>query len=139
MNYSHFLLVKRFQLVKYFSNVITNLNSRGIFIIDLFGGSHIFEDHKYDKSCSDVYQFTGSNINILNNISKCALNFKEKKNKYRNLFNYNFRVYSIIELIEALEEVGFNYFKLYLKEISDDDDFEEYEEVNLDGILYELG
>lgn len=135
LNYSHFLLTKRSEIKKYFENVFKNI-SKGVFIIDLFGGAHIYEDHSYDKG--DNYRFTGKAINILNNQTECALNFKIKKNKYKPMFKYVFRVYSIIELRELLEEVGFKKFKIYLKEINDDEDdaYSEYEEVDINEEYY---
>jgi hypothetical protein len=135
LNYSHFLLTKRSEIKKYFENVFKNI-SKGIFIIDLFGGSHIYEDHSYDKG--DYYRFCGKAINIVNNQTECSLNFKIKKNKYKPLFNFMFRVYSIIELRELLEEIGFKKSKLFLKEINDDedDDYNEYKEVDINGEYY---
>jgi len=134
LNYSHFLLQKRKELVKYFKNVSNNLDSKGLFILDFYGGSHIFIDHKYQHNkSSNFYEFSGKQMNILNNQSKCSLNYKIKKNKFKPLFSFEFRIYSIIELKEALEESGFNEFKLFIKEINDDenDDYAEYEEIDL--------
>jgi hypothetical protein len=139
LNYSHFLLPTRKQILKYFQNVVLNLESKSVFILDFYGGSHIFSDHKYQHNkSSDFYEFSGKQMNILNNQSKCSLNYKIKKNKYKPMFSFNFRIYSIIELREALEEAGFNEFKLYIKEMNDDDedDYAEYEEVDIDGEYY---
>ncbi len=139
LNYSHFLLQKRKEIFKYFSNMVQNLQTKGIFILDFYGGSHIFTDHKYQRSkSSSFYEFSGKKMNILNNQSACSLNYKIKKNKYKPMFSFNFRIYSIIELREALEEVGLNGFKLYIKEIEgdDEDDYSEYQEVEIDGEYY---
>ena len=136
LNYSHFLLPQRKQIIKYFSNVVKNLDSKGVFIIDFYGGSHIYTDHKYQHSdTSDFYEFSGKQMNIINNTSACCLNYKIKKNKYKPLFSFNFRIYSIIELREAMEEVGLNSFKLFIKEMNDDeeDDYAEYKEVDING------
>jgi hypothetical protein len=135
LNYSHFLLTKRAEIKKYYENVFKNI-TKGIYIIDLFGGSHIYADHSYEKG--DNYKFNGKAINIVNNQTECSLNFKIKKNKFKPLFNFMFRVYSIIELRELLEEVGFKKFKIYLKEINDDDDddYTEFEEVDVNSEYY---
>lgn len=139
LNYSHFLLQKRTEILKYFQNMSINLDTKGIFILDFYGGSHIYEDHKYQKSkSSSFYEFSGKQMNILNNQSACSLNYKIKKNKYKALFSFNFRIYSIIELREALEEVGLNTFKLFIKEIDEDeeDDYSEYIEVDINSEYY---
>lgn len=138
LNYSHFLLNKRSELLTYFKNVRKNI-TKGIFIIDFFGGSHIYSDHKYEHSkSSGFYEFEGGQMNILNNKSLCKLNHKIKKNKFETLFKFAFRIYSLIELREALEEANFNNFKLFIKEINDDDgdDYAEYEEVDINGEFF---
>lgn len=133
LNYSHFLLRKRKELLKYFQNVRNNIK-KGIFILDFYGGSHVYDDHKFSKAENETYRFEGSKINILNNTSKCSLNYKIKKNKYMPLFEYNFRYYTILELKEALEECGFQTFKLLIKEINEDDDdqYSEYQEMDIE-------
>lgn len=139
LNYSHFLLPQRKMILKYFTNMVKNLDQKGIFILDFYGGSHIYRDHKYQHNkSSNFYEFSGNQMNIISNTSKCSLNYKIKKNKYKPMFSFNFRIYSIIELREALEEVGLNKFKLYIKEINDDDedDYAEYEEVDIDSEYY---
>lgn len=139
LNYSHFLLTKRKDLFTYFNNVHKSLDNKGIFILDFYGGSHIYEDHKYQQEKSHhFYQFSGKQMNILNNQSLCSLNYKVGKNKFVPHFKFDFRIYSIIEMKEILEEVGFKKFKLHIKEINeeDEDDYTEYEEVDLDGEYY---
>lgn len=137
LNYSHFLLTKRLELVKYLKNV-RKVILKGIYVIDVFGGSHIYTEHKYQHSDNDIYEFHGTAMNILNNRSLSRLTYKIKKNKYKELFRCDFRIYSLIELREALEEAGFNKFKLFIKEIHDneDDDYAEYEEIDFDSEFF---
>jgi SAM-dependent methyltransferase len=134
MNYSHFLLNKRSELVKYFSNVRRNIN-RGLFIIDFYGGLHTYSEHRHNNQ-SDFYEFHNEQMNILDNVSNSHLRYKTKEGKLETLFTYNFRVYSIIELREALEDSGFDNFKIYIKDVSDDEEntFSEYQEVDINGI-----
>jgi hypothetical protein len=128
LNYSHTLLNKRNDLVKYFKNVRNNI-SKGVYVIDFFGGPHTYSDHRHNNS-SDNYVFIGKSMNITTNISLCSLNFKTIDNKYIPLFSYNFRVYSLIELYEALSEAGFNEYKIFIKDVfeNEDDQFTDYEE-----------
>jgi len=136
MNYSHYLLVKRKHLVTYFMNVRANIQ-KGLFIMDFFGGSHIFEEHEHQNQ-SDYYKFKNEQMNILNNNIICTLNFKTKEKKLETLFTYNFRIYSLIELKEALEEAGFNRFKIFIKDVSDDEEntFHEYKEIDYNSEYY---
>lgn len=137
LNYSHYILHKRKDLVKYFNNVYSGLNKNGIYILDFFGGSHIYETKAFTSfKRKDYYQMFGEQVNILNNVTKCSLRFKiGNKKKFEPLFHYDFRVYTILELREALEEVGFNKFKVYVKECTEEesDDYHEYEEIDIDG------
>jgi hypothetical protein len=138
MNYSHFLLHKRKDLVKYFTNVKVNLNTKGLFIMDFFGGSHVFNYHTHNN-LTDHYKYIGQQINILNNVTHISLNFKTKSDKFEPLFQYDFRVYSLIEIKEALEEAGFNKFVIFIKDIDDTDkenNFIEYKEINFDDEYY---
>jgi SAM-dependent methyltransferase len=136
MNYSHYLLSKRKDLIQYFTNVRANIH-KGLFVIDFFGGSHIYEEHQHQNQ-SDYYEFRNEQINILNNILVCTLNFKTKDNKSETLFTYPFRIYSLIELKEALEEAGFNKFKIFIKDVSDDEEntFHEYKEIDYNSEYY---
>ncbi len=138
MNYSHFLLTKRKDLVKYFSNVRKNI-FKGLYIIDFFGGSHVFEEHKHNNQ-SDIYEFKNEQMNIVDNITNCILNFKNKykNNQLETLFSYNFRVYSLIELKEALEDAGFKTFKIFIKDVSDDEEntYHEYVETDFNQEYY---
>jgi len=132
MNYSHFMLHKRKDLVKYFTNIKRNLE-RGLFICDFFGGNHLFYNHTHKNQTAN-YKCRIGQMNIINNQSITSLNFKNGENHYETLFEYCFRVYSLIELKEALEDAGFNKFKIFLKDVSDDDEntFHEYEEFDFD-------
>jgi SAM-dependent methyltransferase len=136
MNYSHYLLNQRKDLVKYFSNVRANI-SKGLFVMDFFGGSHMFEEHRHNNQ-SDYYEFRNDKINIVNNVLLCTLNFKTKDNKLETLFTYPFRVYSLVELKEALEDSGFNFFKIFIKDVSDDEEniFHEYKEIDYNTEYY---
>jgi len=129
LNYSHFLLTKRKDILQYFKNVFRNLSKDSIFIIDFYGGSHIHSDHSHvNYKSSGNSKFISEQVNILNSQQNCSLNFKVSKNKYMPFFKYTFRTYSIIELTELLEEVGFNKFKMYIKEFVEDDEEDEYTE-----------
>lgn len=137
MNYSHFILHKRLDLVQYFKNVKANLNSKGLFIFDFFGGAHVYDYHKHTNS-NDCYRYSSEPINILNNVTLISLNFKNEKNKFVPLFDYSFRMYSLIELKEALEDAGFNQFKIFIKEVSDEESnsFIDYEEISFNEEYY---
>ena len=69
-------------------------------------------DHVHNNT-SDYYEFRLSQIDIINSITICTLNFKNDKDEYETLFTYKFRVYSLIELKECLEDAGFKKFKIY--------------------------
>jgi SAM-dependent methyltransferase len=138
MNYSHFLLTKRKDLVKYFKNVKSNLNTKGMLLMDFFGGAHVYDYHTHNN-LSEIYKYIGEQMNILNNITVISLNFKNDKNNFEPFFKYNFRVYTLIELKEALEDAGFNKFKIFIKDIDEEDrenNFIEYEDISFEGVYF---
>lgn len=137
MNYSHFLLTKRKDLLKYFQNVYESLDKTSMFFIDFYGGPHIYSSSEHSSNKQDNYYCLSSKMNIMNNNQTIDLKFKQNK-KYNSLFHYTFRVYSLIELKEAMEEVGFKKFKVFIKLFNEDeeDDYEEYKEVSFKKEFY---
>lgn len=135
LNYSHFLLTEREELLTYFRNVRRNI-VKGMFIIDFYGGSHIYEDHEHDNG-SGFYKFESRAIDVVRNIHSCFLCFKIDES-YHTLFNYKFRVYSLIELKEMLEEAGFKRFKIFIKDVSDNKEnaYVEYKELDFKDEYY---
>lgn len=111
LNFSYFIFKDRLTMKKYFKSALAHLKKDGVFIIDLFGGvdaSKVYEE-KTDRG-SFIYSWECNYFNPINNHIKFAIHFEQKKgNKeiYKNVFNYDWRLWSMSELRDILTEVGF--------------------------------
>lgn len=111
LNFSYFVFKERELMKKYFKSALSHLKKDGIFIIDLFGGvdaSKVYEE-RTDRG-SFVYSWECNFYNPIDNHIKFAIHFQKKKNDkevYKNIFNYDWRLWSMSELRDILFEVGF--------------------------------
>ncbi len=116
MNFSHFIFKKREQMKQYFRRCYESLNRSGILVADCFGGSDCqaaneeIVDHKKFK-----YYWDQTNFNPITNEALFYIHFKLKGEAKRRekVFTYDWRLWSIQELREIMEEVGFKKTTVY--------------------------
>jgi len=109
-NFSYFIFKKRPQLLNYFKKVRQGLDKQGIFFMDLFGGP------ESQKIVTDVRKLTGltyywecQSFNPISAECTFAIHFRDAKGKkHENVFTYDWRLWTIAELREILEEAGFS-------------------------------
>ncbi len=114
VNFSYFLFKKREMLKNYFKNVYESLNHKGLFILDIFGGTQCtdaIEDRTAKKDFT--YYWDQQNFDPITNEAYFEIHFRYKNKKYENVFNYDWRMWSIVEVRELLLEVGFQDTKVY--------------------------
>lgn len=109
LNFSYYLFKERKLLKKYFENCLRTLNKGGLFIIDCFGGSQsqgVIEEETQFKDFS--YFWDQINFNPITYEAEFFIHFKLKNQpKIERVFYYDWRVWTIPELIDLLKEVGF--------------------------------
>jgi SAM-dependent methyltransferase len=115
VNFSFFIFKQRAFLKKYFSRVHQSLKKDGVFIIDCFGGTQTQDAIEESTNHRDfVYYWDQSNFNPLTNEAMFFIHFKRKGEKKRSkVFIYDWRIWSLQELKELLEEVGFKKTTIY--------------------------
>lgn len=107
-NFSYFIFKRRRDLLNYFKSVRRGISSEGLFFIDLFGGTEayqpleertVFKNHTYFWDCERYNPIT----------AECfySIHFKYKNIKYKQVFTYDWRMWTIAELREILKEAGF--------------------------------
>jgi SAM-dependent methyltransferase len=114
VNFSYFLFKKREILKKYFKNVYDSLNHKGLFILDIFGGTQctdMIEDRNVHKKFT--YYWDQQSFDPVSNEAYFEIHFRYKNKKYENVFSYDWRMWSIPEVKELLLEVGFQDSKVY--------------------------
>ncbi len=123
MNFSYFIFKERATLVHYFDCVRRSLNDEGIFVLDCYGGSDaqvVLEEKRKVKGFTYVWdqaKFNPIDNNVVNHI-----HFEFKRGPRMDCaFTYDWRLWTPIEITEALNEVGFNHVEVCW-EIDDEDD-----------------
>ncbi|ODQ54436.1 hypothetical protein SAICODRAFT_6190 [Saitoella complicata NRRL Y-17804] len=150
LNYGAFYFHTRPLLLQYFKKSLTSLNPDGVLICDMFGGTTRTSAtpsslHKRILDKDTTYTFTSTAFSMTSGTLKCALNFYfSDGSKLEGAFKYHFRVWSMLELKEAMLEAGFKDVGLWVgrklkqeKEETDgeEDEDEEEEDDADDGIM----
>lgn len=111
LNFSYFIFKDRERMKQYFKSAYKHLKSDGVFIIDLFGGLEapkIYEE-RTDRG-SFIYSWECVEFNPIDHHIKFAIHFSLKdkgKSVFKNIFTYDWRLWSMPELKDILREVGF--------------------------------
>lgn len=108
VNFSYFFFKKRETLVRYFRNVYRSLNQDGIFVVDIFGGTQC-TDAIQDKTAHRdfTYYWDQKFFDPVKNEAYFEIHFRHKRHKYEGVFSYDWRMWSIPEVREAMAEAGF--------------------------------
>jgi len=109
-NFSYFIFKTRPQLLNYFKQVRKGLNKQGIFFVDLFGGPEsqtvLEEFRKVNKNLT--YYWDCQTFNPISAECTFAIHFKDGKHKHLNVFTYDWRLWTLAELRDLLNEAGFS-------------------------------
>jgi hypothetical protein len=109
-NSSFCIFKTRKELLEYFQFAYNNLKDKGLFILDLMGGPATQQDEYLEKKkkSSFTYEWQQLSYDPVNNRAQFAINFKLKNGKtIAKAFKYDWRMWTLPELRELLEEAGF--------------------------------
>src|SRR5690606_5310883 len=110
-NFSYFIFKERKTLKAYFENGYRSLKDDGIFILDCFGGSKCYEANEEETEHEDKgfsYFWDQDSFDPITNHCMFYIHFKRKGEARREkVFTYDWRLWSLPELKDMLEEVGF--------------------------------
>lgn len=108
-NFSYFVFREREMMLQYFKNVRKALKRKGLFIIDAFGGSEVYQDSEEKVGHKNfTYYWEQTRFNPIDNTARFAIHFKRKGEKKRkNVFTYDWRLWSLPEIRDLLKEAGF--------------------------------
>ncbi len=122
-NFSYFIFKKRSELLNYFKKAYDGLNKDGLFFLDLFGGSDCCEPleeatehdhHTYYWDCDKYNPLTGEMLYYIH------FKILKDKVKYEKVFEYDWRMWTPMELREILEDAGFSSSQTYWEGTDDD-------------------
>ena len=127
LNFSYGLLHSPSELIRYFRAVRRSLEPGGLFILDCFGGwesQQLLKNRRTVKTPKGTFGFVWEHaeFNPIDNRALFMIHFEFKKGKrWREAFRYEFRLYSLAEVQDALRTAGFFNVQVYW-------DFEEDED-----------
>jgi SAM-dependent methyltransferase len=115
MNFSYFVFKARAQMKEYFKNSYQSLKNNGVFIIDCFGGSQCYDEiEDVTKHKQFNYYWDQTGFDPITNRALFYIHFKPHgQKKIEKVFSYDWRMWSIPELRDLLEEVGFKKSHVY--------------------------
>lgn len=127
-NFSYCLLHKRAELLEYFKKCHNSLNKDGMLILDIFGGSEseIPEVQERDIDNCDyiapfVFEFERKDFNPITRLANYGIHFKYPDGtEIIDAFKYHFRMWSITELRDLLDEAGFSKSHVYWEGFDDE-------------------
>lgn len=108
VNFSYFFFKERDVLRHYFANVCNSLNKDGIFLVDIFGGTQCtgaITDKTKHKGFT--YFWDQKNFDPYSNEAQFAIHFKYNNKMYKDVFTYDWRMWTIPEVKEIMFEAGF--------------------------------
>jgi hypothetical protein len=115
LNFSYFCFKKRDMLKAYFKNVLGSLKKKGLFVMDVFGGTQCtdaIEDK--GKLKGFTYFWDQENFDPVTSEALFHIHFKPNgQKKIENVFTYDWRMWTIPELRDLLHEVGFKKTHIY--------------------------
>ncbi len=113
MNFSYWLFKDRKTLGQYFSRVHQALKDDGIFFLDIYGGYESFreceEEREIETPQGDVtYVWEQASFNPINHDLTCHIHFHfEDDSRLEQAFSYHWRLWTLPEIRELLEDAGF--------------------------------
>lgn len=124
LNFSYYGFKKRTDLLQYFKACRQALGTNGILVLDCFGGSDLNGANEAETVHDDFsYFWDQENFNPITHEAMFHIHFKRKGEKKRmNVFTYDWRVWTIPELRDLMEEAGFKESRVYWEGTDEDGD-----------------
>ncbi|HEX7080847.1 MAG TPA: class I SAM-dependent methyltransferase [Gammaproteobacteria bacterium] len=114
-NFSYYCFKTRDQLRTYFARARDALNDDGLFVLDVFGGSEAFSVQKEKTKYDDfTYVWDQAEFDPVTHRMVCHIHFKfPDGSKLKNAFSYEWRMWTLPELRELLDEAGYSKVRVY--------------------------
>ena len=114
-NFSYWLLKERRLMRRYFRRVRESLKPGGLFFLDGYGGADAHREvRERTKNESFTYIWEQASFNPINHDMLCHIHFKfPDGSRIRRAFSYSWRLWSLPEIRELLQEAGFSRSTVY--------------------------
>lgn len=123
-NFSYFIFKDRKTLKEYFQNAYNNCKDDGIFIVDCFGGPKCQEENEEETEHDDFsYFWDQDSFDPVTNYALFHIHFQpDGYDKVERCFTYDWRMWSIPEIRDVMQEVGFSKVHVYWEQSDEDGD-----------------
>jgi len=123
-NFSYWIFKTREEMRRYFRRVREALKDDGLFFLDAFGGHEAYMECKEKtKHKGFTYVWHQAKYEPISGNIRCHIDFRfPDKSKIKKAFTYEWRLWTLPELRELLEEAGFSKVRMYWEEADDDGD-----------------
>lgn len=115
-NFSYFFFKKREELKAYFQSVRNSLNKDGFFMLDIFGGTQCYDLIEDKNDCGEfVYHWDLQKFNPVTSECLYKIHFRPKGQRkiWKDVFVYDWRMWSLAEVRELLLEANFSRVEVY--------------------------
>lgn len=121
-NFSYWIFKTRAELRRYFEVARARLGPDGVLFLDAFGGLDVPQQDEHRVDHDDfTYVWEQRHFDVLTHDFECAIGFEfDDGSTIKSAFRYSWRLWSLVEIRELLEEAGFSKVNLYW-EINDAD------------------
>ncbi|XP_002980045.2 uncharacterized protein LOC9638833 [Selaginella moellendorffii] len=120
LNFSCCCLQERKDLVSYFRQALSSISNKGgVFVMDLYGGLSSEQSLRIRRRYSDfTYTWEQEEFDIIKRTTRISLHFQLAKSRrvLRHAFSYHWRLWTIPEVRDCLDEAGFDSTHLWLCE-----------------------
>lgn len=117
MNFSYYIFTERDLMRRYFESVRASLAPGGVFFLDAFGGYDAFRELEEPRDIEDgkfTYIWDQAKYDPITGHATCRIHFTfPDGSKMRNAFEYHWRLWTLPEVRELLEEAGFQRVTIY--------------------------
>lgn len=115
MNFSYWLFLDRPTMRGYFESVHASLDADGLFFLDAYGGYDAPREIEEPRDCGDfTYIWEQASFNPINSQMQCYIHYELKDGtRLDRAFSYYWRLWTLPEIRELLEEAGFARTRIY--------------------------
>ena len=115
MNFSYYLFLTRAGLLSYFESVHEGLMDDGILFVDAYGGYDSHKNIVEERECDGfTYIWEQAAFNPIDSTMDCYIHFAfADKSRMERAFSYHWRLWTLPEIRELLEQAGFSDVTVY--------------------------
>lgn len=124
MNFSFCVFKQRAELRDYFRAVSRGLVKDGMLLCELYGGTEAIVPIEERRTVNDfTFVWQQAKFNPITNETRCHIHFEfSDGSQMKRAFTYDWRLWSVPEVRELLEEVGFRDVEVYWEQVDDEGD-----------------